>query len=175
MNFNSLHFFEHLTFDILQKLEIQENNIQKIDTLYRELKNYNQKQIRNFTRYDQKLPSIKEQIINWLEEEIQYLHKIAKLETNQIQSVVYMDDKVKFLTVFSVAQLSCFFGLLLKSDIIKHSNHRDIFRFIAENFKTNSTDKISLDSISSKYYNIESNTKNSVREKIIELLNLAKP
>lgn len=175
LNFNSLQFFEHLTFDILKKTEIPENNIQKIDILYRELKKYNQKQIRNFTRYDQKAPSIKEQIINWIEEEIQYLHKITKLDTNQIQSVVYIEDKVKFLTVFSVAQLSCFFGLLLKSEIIKHPNHRDIFRFISENFKTNSTDKISLDSISSKYYNIESNTKNSVREKIIELLNLAKP
>ncbi|QRE62576.1 hypothetical protein, partial [Flavobacterium psychrophilum] len=69
------------------ELEMQENNIQKIDVLYRELKNYNQKQTRNFTRYNQKVPSIKEQIINWIEEEIEYLTKKIKLEANQLTSV----------------------------------------------------------------------------------------
>jgi hypothetical protein len=58
--------------------------------------------------------------------------------------------------------------------VIKESNQRDIFRFIAENFKTKTTDQISIDSIKSRYYNVESTTKSAVREKIIELLNLAK-
>ncbi len=174
LNFNSLHFFDFLVMDISSKLKDEENNIQKIDILYRELKNYNQRQTRNFTRYNQKVPSIKEQIINWIEEEIEYLSKKIKLEANQFTNVSSNEEKIKFLTGLSVAQLCYFFALLIETGIIDHKNHTDIFRFISENFKTANTDKISRDSIKSKYYNIETSTKNAIREKIIALLSLTK-
>lgn len=174
LNFNSIEFFDNLTDDILSELSKQENNIQKIDTLYRLLKNYNQKQTRTFIKYNENLPSIKEQIINWIDEEIDYLSKKIKLEENQLTNISSNEDKIKFLTGLSVAQLSYFFALLMETGIIKHKNQIDIFRFISENFKTANTDKISTGSIKSKYYNIESTTKNIVREKIVELLGLTK-
>lgn len=174
LNFNSLQFFKFLTFDILQELETQENNIQKIDVLYRLLKNYNQKQSRNFIKYKANLPSLKEQIISWIEEEIEYLTKKIKLEANQLTNVSNNEEKIKFLTSLSVAQLSYFFGLLMETGIIKHKNQTDVFRFISENFKTTHSEKISVDSIKVKYYNVETSTKNSVREKIIELIGLTK-
>lgn len=174
LNFNSLHFFDSITDDIKKELESQENNIEKIDTLYRLLKNYNQKQTRNFIRFNEKLPSIKEQMISWIEEEIEYLTKKIKLQANQISLSVNTEAKIKFLTGLSVAQLSYFFGLLLQTGIIKHKNQRDVFRFISENFKTRIADTISVDSLNSKYYNVETATKKAVREKIIELLNLTK-
>jgi hypothetical protein len=173
-NYNTLCFFNYETNTIKRTLDKTESNVQKIDVLYRFLKTYNQRQTRSFMKFEIKLPSIKEQIINWIEEEIEYLHKKIRLENNQIQTINIAEDKIKFLTGFSVAQLSYFFGLLIKVGIIKHGNHRDIFRFIADHFKTNTTDKISPESINSKYYNVEENTKKSVREKIIELLNLTK-
>ena len=174
LNFNSLHFFDCLVMDISKEIKEVENNIQKIDILYRELKNYNQKQTRNFTRYNQKVPSIKEQIIHWIEEEIEYLTKKIKLEANQFRNVASNEEKIKFLTGLSVAQLCYFFALLIETGIIDHKNHADIFRFISENFKTAMTDKISTVSIKSKYYNIEMSTKNAIREKIIALLTLTK-
>ncbi|EKT4500175.1 hypothetical protein JE943_000139 [Flavobacterium psychrophilum] len=174
LNFNSLHFFDTITDDITKELERQENNIEKIDTLYRLLKNYNQKQTRNFMRFNEKLPSIKEQTISWIEEEIEYLTKKIKLQANQILPSVNTEAKIKFLTGLSVAQLSYFFGLLIQTGIVKHKNQRDIFRFISDNFKTNITNTISVDSLNSKYYNVETATKKAVREKIIELLNLTK-
>jgi hypothetical protein len=174
LNFNSLQFFKYLTFDILEELDTQENNIQKIDVLYRLLKNYNQKQSRNFLKYKTNLPPLKEQIISWIEEEIEYLTKKIKLEANQLTSVSTNEEKIKFLTGLSVAQLSYFFGLLMEVRIIKHKNQTDVFRFISENFKTNNAEKISVDSIKVKYYNVESNTKNAVREKILELIELTK-
>lgn len=174
LNFNSLQFFKYLTFEILQELEIQENNIKKIDVLYQFLKNYNQKQSRNYIKYKTNLPSLKEQIISWIEEEIEYLTKKMKLEAIQFTNSTSNEEKVKLLTGLSVAQLSCFFGLLMETGIIKHKNQTDVFRFISENFKTNNTEKISVDSIKVKYYNIENTTKKAVREKIIELLGLTK-
>ena len=172
LNFNSLQFFKYLTVEVLQELETQENNIKKIDILYRFLKNYNQKQSRNAIKYKSNLPSLKEQIIGWLEEEVEYLTKKVKLEANQ--NIANDEEKIKFLTGLSVAQLSYFFGLLMETGIIKHKNQTDVFRFISENFKTNNTEKISVDSIKVKYYNVESTTKNVLREKIIELVGLTK-
>jgi hypothetical protein len=172
LNFNSLQFFKYLTVEVLQELETQENNIKKIDILYRFLKNYNQKQSRNAIKYKSNLPSLKEQIIGWLEEEVEYLTKKVKLEANQ--NIANDEEKIKFLTGLSVAQLSYFFGLLMETGIIKHKNQTDVFRFISENFKTNNTEKISVDSIKVKYYNVESTTKNALREKIIELVGLTK-
>jgi hypothetical protein len=174
LNFNSLQFFKYLTFDILKELETQENNIQKIDVLYRLLKNYNQKQSRNFLKYKTNLPPLKEQIISWIEEEIEYLTKKIKLEANQLTNISNNEEKIKFLTGLSVAQLSYFFGLLMEVGIIKHKNQTDVFRFISENFKTNHSEKISVDSIKVKYYNVESNTKSAVRGKILELIELTK-
>ncbi|WP_281335866.1 hypothetical protein [Flavobacterium eburneipallidum] len=174
LNFNSTQFFDNLTDGILMELSKHENNIQKIDILYRLLKNYNQKQTRTFIKYNENLPSIKEQIISWIEEEIEYLSKKMKLDANQFTNISNNEDKIKFLTGLSVAQLSYFFALLIETGIIKHKNQADIFRFISENFKTVNTDKISTDSIKSKYYNIEITTRNVVREKIIELLGLTK-
>lgn len=174
LNFNSLKFFKHLTSDIIKELEEQENNIQKIDVLYWYLKNYNQKQVRNFIKYKQNLPSIKEQMICWIEEEIEYLSKKMKLDANQFTNISTNEEKLKILTSLSVAQLSYFFGLLMETGIIKYKNQTDVFRFISENFKTSNTEKISVDSIKVKYYNVESNTRKVLREKFIELLGLTK-
>lgn len=174
INFNSLQFFKYLTSEILEELKAQENNIKKIDILNQFLKNYNQKQSRNILKYKPNLPCLKEQIISWIEEEIEYLTKKIKLETNQFPNVTSNDEKIKLLTGLSVAQLSCFFGLLMETGIIKHKNQTEVFRFISENFKTNNTEKISVDSIKVKYYNVENTTKNVLREKIIELLGLTK-
>lgn len=167
LNFNSLYFFDYWTDEINVELEKHDTNIEKIDVLYKSLKNYNQKQTRNFIKFNNKLPTIKEQVVCWIEEEIEYLSKKIKLDANLLFSAKNNDTKIKIQTSLSVAQLSYFFSLLIQSGILKHKNQTDLFRFIADNFKTNITDQISADSIKSKYYNVESTTKNATRLKII--------
>ena len=174
LNYNSLQFFKYLTFDIVSKLDLLDTNIHKIDFLYRLLKDYNQKQVRCFIKYKQNLPPLKQQICNWIEEEIEYLSKKIKLEANQISITSNTEAKSKLLSGLSVAQLSYFFGLLMDIGIIKHKNHMDVFRFIADNFRTSNSENLSVDSIKSKFYNIETTTKSIIREKIIQLLSIAK-
>lgn len=173
LNYNSLKFFKYLTADIKEELELQENNIQKIEILYRMLKTYNQMNCRNLIKYKVNLPTIKKQIVNWIGEEIDYLNRKIKLETNQYTTVMAtLEDKPKLLCDFSVAQLSCFFGIMEKIGMIKPKNHTEVFRFIADNLKTINTDKISIDSIKAKYYNVESHTEMVVRDKLLELVRL---
>ena len=174
LNLNTFTLFDYITDNIYQQIENQENNIEKIDILHRTLKKYNQRQSINYNRFKEKLPTIKTQITNWIEEEIDYLQKKNVLEGENSNYLPKTEMKIKLQSGLSVAQLSYFFNLLLQTDMIQHKNQRDVFRFISENFKTKMSNNISLDSISSKYYNVELNTKNAVREKIIELLNLSK-
>lgn len=174
LNFNSLIFFKYITDNISKTIESLESNIQKIDKLYLILKCYNQKQIKNSKKYKNNLPSIKDQIISWLDEEIEYCTRKINLDSNQFRVPQENEIKTKFLSSLSVAQLSCFFGLLMETEIIKHKNQTDVLKFVAQNFRTKNTEKISLDSLRVKYYNVETGTKTAIREKIIELLSLAK-
>lgn len=174
LDLNSLKLFEYKIDTIISDLNQLDSTNDKINLLYEKRKNINQSQIKILKSYFRDYPSIKTQAIGWIEEEIEFLNKNLKLKN--INQTVQIEDKekTKIHTDFSVAQLSYFFNILHQSGVIKHSNQRDIFRFIAENFKTKTTEQISVDSIKSRYYNVESNTKSVVREKIIDLLNLAK-
>ena len=172
-NLNTLVFFDYLTDEMIKEIEQCDTNAQKLAQLFKMLKVQNQEPNSLNPKLKLKLPSIKQQLINWLEEEAEYIRKKIDLEEN-LQEMATPENKIKLLSGLSVAQLSYFSNLLLQVGIIKHDNHSEVLRFMANNFKTTMTDKISTGSFRSKYYNVEDSTKSSVREKIIDLLNLTK-
>jgi len=172
MNQNSLSFFDYKTDTFNNELNNCENSSQKLETLLRLLKASNQIVIQNTIGFKEKLPAINIQIKNWLTEEIEYLKNIMVLEASLPQST-FVSNKNKIMLGLSVAQISCFSSLLVQSGIIKHDNHSEVFRVLSDNFKTKNTDQISVDSLKSKFYNIENTTKTAIHEKIIELLNLS--
>jgi hypothetical protein len=174
LNLNNLEFFDYSTDKIQEALKFENSDIEKINKLYQLLKYYNQRQTRNFMKLRQNLPSIKHQIINWIEEEIEYLNKKNSLEKGNQFQIAHQEEFEKINTDLSVAQLSYFFGLLSQIGIIKPKSQIELFRFIAANFKTRSTNTISESSIKNKFYNVEATTVNKIREKIFELLNLSK-
>lgn len=174
LNLNALDFFDYYTEEINSELDNQESDTEKIKILYQYLKNTNQKQLYASNKWNAKLPSAKKQIAGWLEEEIQYLNQKRVLQSYSTTNAIHLETKIKFHTDLSVPQLSYFFGLLIQSGIIQPPTQRAIFKFISDHFKTKMTNSISTDSLNSKYYNVETATKNAVREKIIELLNFTK-
>ncbi|MGM8361835.1 hypothetical protein ACSV4D_07980 [Flavobacterium sp. ARAG 55.4] len=174
LNFNSFDFFDYYTDIIIKDLEKQPSEIGQIKLLYKYLKSTNQKQLHIQSKLIHNLPSTKEQIVAWIEEEIHYLNQKRLLEPYQPVKRENQEVNDKIQTGLSVPQLSYFFGLLIQTGIIQPKTQRAVFRFIANNFRTKITETISVDSINSKYYNVETATKMAVREKIIELLNLSK-
>lgn len=174
LNYNSLNLFAHIVDNIIASLNAIDTTNDKIKYLFEIRKNLNQKPTKIIKPFYQEYPHIKSQIIGWIEEEIEFFQSSAHLTTKSHTVPGAIATKGKIQTELSVAQLCYLFNLMHQSGVIKESNQRDIFRFIAENFKTKTTDQISIDSIKSRYYNVESGTKSAVREKIIELLNLAK-
>ncbi|WP_269242678.1 hypothetical protein [Flavobacterium limnophilum] len=174
LNFNSLDFFDYKTDEITKNLELLESDIEKTDLLFHLLKKFNQSRITNFRKFNQKIPSIKDQLTSWIEEEIEYLSRRKNLGINNNYNANSTEAKVKIQTSLSVAQLTYFFKILMKVKIIIHKNNADIFRFIAENFNTKSSTQISADSVKNNFYNADTNSKLRIRPFIIELLNLTK-
>lgn len=174
LNYNSKSFFDLQLRKIVSDLDNILTDKGKIDYLLRKIKTYNQIIYICSATYNPKLTSHKEQIINWLETEITYLKKSHALENPNPIVVPTAENKIKIRSGFSVAQLGYFFYLLQKTGIISHKNKRDIFRLIAENFTTAQTNNISPTSVSAKYYNVETSTKEAVKSKIIDLLNKVK-
>ena len=174
LNMNSIRFFDYKTNVIQKELEQCESDIDQLELLYKKLKKFNQHRSKIIKAFNHKLPDSKVQICNWLEEEINFINIKRNIGYQQMNTNKTVEPTNKILIGLSVAQISYFVNILMKTGIIKHSNQRDIFRMIADNFKTNGTDNISIDSLSSKFYNVETSTKNTIKEKIIELLNLTK-
>ncbi|HRZ33208.1 MAG TPA: hypothetical protein P5335_12165 [Flavobacterium sp.] len=174
LNLNSFKYFDYKTNKLKAELNKCESDFEQLELLYKKLKKFNQHQSKIIKAFNHKLPDSKVQICNWIEEEIEFLNRKLNLTGKNQLAIKPMEVKNKILIGLSVAQISYFVSILMKTGIIKHANQRDVFRMIAENFKTNGTDNISIDSLSSKFYNVETSTKNTIKEKIIELLNLTK-
>ncbi len=174
LNMNSVRFFDYTTNSIQQELDTYESYVERLELLYKKLKKFNQHRSKINKSFIDKLPEIKVQICNWIEEEIEFINHKLNLEGRNEKSIKPIEVKNKILLGLSVAQLGYFINILMQSGIIKHASQREVFRMISENFKTNITDNISVDSLSSKFYNVETSTKNTIKEKIIELLNLTK-
>ena len=174
LNFNSLDFFDYQIEEITANLESMDSDIEKTDWLFHLLKKFNQSRGENFRKFNQKLPTIKYQLISWVEEEIEYFSRKKKLGINSNTITYNTDSKIKIQTNLSVAQLTYFFKILMIVKIIVHKNNAEIFRFIADNFNTKSSSQISADSVKNNFYNADTNSKLKIRPYIIELLNLTK-
>lgn len=169
LNYNSLEFFDFETNRIRSCMENMETDIEKIGMLYQLLKYYNQRPARNHANLNQNFPCIKDQMINWIDEEIEYLTRKKTLESND-----NMEPIIKIKTSFSVRQLSYFFFILVQCGILQPKNHSDIFRLICKNFKTEKTDKMTFQSVKNNFYSAESSVVDFIRTKIFTLLNFTK-
>ncbi len=174
MNYNSLDFFDYKTDEITKNLESLDSDIEKTDLLYHLLKKFNQSRNKNFRKFNQKILPIKEQLISWIEEEIEYLSKRKDLGANNNSYTRNTDSKFKIQTGLSVAQLSYFIKLLMKVKIITHKNQAEVFRFAANHFSTIASTNVSAESIRSKFHNVEERAKIVMRSFIIDLMNLTK-
>lgn len=172
MNFNSLKFFNFIIAKIRQELEGIENTKDKLELLYRHIKEYNQLPVKSKFAYNNHLLPLKDQVIIWLKEEVYFLKKRMKnngQEANASQS--NLPGGAKIITKMSVAQSSYFFKVMYEIGMISNKNQREIFRFLSNNISTIKQENISFDSVSAKYYNVEHTTRLAVKDVIIRMLN----
>lgn len=175
LNYNSLRFFNYY---ILTLKEAQSgiNATEELIVFYSQhIKLINQQTAKPGLIYKTRLAPIKEQIGSWLCEELYYLEKKQQLmlpiETKRCVETV---SSTKIYTRLSVAQLALGVKLLLDAKLIKNNNSTELMRAVARNFRTERQEFISEESLRNKSYNIEAVTINSLRDTVIEFMNLLK-
>lgn len=172
VNFNSYRFFAYLTGQIKQDTVDIISHSGKVEVLSRYLKTINQiHEYPDLVLYPKQKP-IKEQISVWIIEEIEHLERSLKLKHNSENKNFQSESSdLKLHTEMSVAQLAYFIRTLIEVGIIKNSNQRDVLKLISGMFRTKQTDTISHESLRTRFYNIEDNTKLAVKDLVITMLN----
>ena len=108
-------------------------------------------------------PNVKDQVLEWLSHERDYLQEKWKLQTScpPQGDALRADFKVTF--DLSVSQVAFLIRTFVETGVIQNKNTSELIRFIARFVKTKKSERISLDSFRTKFYNTESGTKDAVK------------
>lgn len=172
VNFNSYRFFAYLTEQIKRDTKNISIHSGRVEMLSKYLKIYNQIHEYPDLVLNSKQKPIKEQISLWIIEEIEYLERTLKLKqvlepTNSNPGT----NDYKLQTDMSVAQLGYLIRIMIEVGIIKNPNQRDVLRLFSGIVKTKHADTISPESLRTRFYNIEENTRLAIKDLVIKMLN----
>lgn len=172
VNFNSFKFFAYCTEYIKAQYQEKDTLTDQIDNLALTSKIINQTQQKPRVAYCNERQSLKHTLIAWIDEEIAFLEKRHQLTFNMpvVQSDSFT-DKFKLQTNMSVAQLAYFIRLLVEEKIITNRNQREVLQFFARFTRTKKAENVSAESLRTRYYNVDTSTKEAVKDLIIRLLN----
>ena len=149
LNFNCSSFviyeFDRLV-DMITQLSTKS---EKIKLLRTELKAINQMPMKTNYFYVEDMPSLKEQVSTWIEEEIKYCEAGHFL---QPATGANTDLENKIHTTLSVAKLSLLVRLLVVDKIIINRTVAPMLRTVAKTFSTLQREEISFGSLETKYH-----------------------
>jgi hypothetical protein len=168
LNFNSLAYFDFLTNEIkadIEKLNTIHDRIVKLSLCFKEL---NQTPIKPGLAYNSQQKTIYEFVNQWIVEEMCFLEKTSQVVSIRPNGI---DTSFKIVTDLSVPQLAYFLKILVDTGILKSNNDSDLIKFIASFTRSKKTDRISPESLRTKYYTVEENTKDELKKVVIKLLN----
>lgn len=147
-NFNCSAFVMY-EFDRLVEMITQlSSKSEKINLLRKELKTVNQLSVRKNYCFDENMPSLKEQVSTWIEEEIKYSEAGHFAQS----SAMAADPENKIQTTLSVAKLSLLIRLLVVDKIIINRTVAPMLRTIAKTFTTLQREEVSVGSLETKYH-----------------------
>ena len=172
-NLNALHFFKYFCNKVQVRIDAANSTTRKLQILCHSSKLVKQEVYTGKLRFEKNLPPIKEQLINWIEQEAKFLKKEISLNDITPQ-IANCKEKTKINSGMSVAQIGYFCGLMIRSGIVESENVSELLRVVCENFKTSKSENISHESLRQKYYSVEDATVEAVHEKLLELIKLTK-
>lgn len=148
-NFNCSSFVIY-EFDRLVELVTQlQSKAEKINVLRTELKIINQLPARINYCFDEDMPSLKQQVSTWIEEEIKYCEAGHFIQSATGSNT---DAENKIQTTLSVAKLSLLVRLLVVDKIIINRTVAPMLRTVAKTFTTLQREEISFGSLETKYH-----------------------
>lgn len=166
LNFNNIKYMNYFKGSIIKKIELFQNDADRLDKLWFFLKEFNQLYTNKNFCFNFKNRSLKKVIANWFEQEINYLEKkieqslIPPIEleknTNNLK-VKYTDHKISCL--LSADQLALILRAGDESRIISAKSMSAVFKTIVPYLSTPYKTELSYHSVRSKSYNAEDKDK----------------
>lgn len=144
-------------------------NQEKIAALRFEQKKINQLPLKPNCCYNPNMPSLKEQINGWIDEEVKFLENVQipeKVADKQNEN----EDKIH--TSLSVAKLAVLLRLLVIDKIIINRTVAPMLRVAAKIFTTLQKDDISFGSLETKYHAPDKATINAVKDLLFKWINI---
>lgn len=160
-NFNSPCFIDYELETIKTELQNTHTNVDRISILQHKLDFISQLKLKSGTSFDNKQPSAKKQIIDWLYAEIK---RIELKEKNANGSDLQITPENKIQTTLSVAKLAVLIRLLVVDKIIINPTIAPMLKTVSKLFTTLQKDEISFGSLETKYHAPDKATLNMMKD-----------
>lgn len=169
LNYNEDNFIAYEN-EWLKELTKELPSIQeKVAALRFEQKKINQLSLKPNCCYNPNMPSLKDQINGWIDEEVKFLEN-TQLPEKVGDKMNENEDKIH--TTLSVAKLAVLLRLLVIDKIIINRTVAPMLRVAAKIFTTLQTDDISFGSLETKYHAPDKATINAVRDMLFKWINI---
>lgn len=171
LNYNSVKVLTYHAHFITALIDAAETRSEKIEKLSFILKKLNQAQVNPGMRYYPPGPSLKDQLNSYINEEIEYQEKLQQLNApspDRPHNPFSSGFRLKFDA--SVSQLAYLLRVLVETKIIINNNLTQVLQFFARYVETQQSDSVSFGSLRSKFYTLETGTRDSVRNMLLSML-----
>lgn len=169
LNYNEDNFITY-EYEWLKELTTElPTNQEKIAALRFEQKKINQLPLKPNCCYNPNMPSLKEQINGWINEEVKFLENV-QLPEKVADKLNENEDKIH--TSLSVAKLAVLLRLLVIDKIIINRTVAPMLRVAAKIFNTLQKDDISFGSLETKYHAPDKATINAVKDLLFKWINI---
>jgi hypothetical protein len=171
LNYNSVKVLTYHAHHINALLDTLETRGEKIEKLSFILKNINQAQVKPGIAYNLRAASLKSQLGNYISEELDYHERLQQLSNRSSGSPGdgFLEGfKLKFEA--SVSQLAYLIRVLVGTKIILNNNLTQVIQFLVRFVITKKSEALSYASFRTKFYNVETGTKQSVRNMLLSMI-----
>ena len=169
LNYNEDNFITY-EYEWLKELTTElPTNQEKIAALRFEQKKINQLPLKPNCCYNPNMPSLKEQINGWIDEEVKFLENV-QIPEKVADKLNENEDKIH--TSLSVAKLAVLLRLLVIDKIIINRTVAPMLRVAAKIFTTLQKDEISFGSLETKYHAPDKTTINAVKDLLFKWINI---
>lgn len=171
MNYNSVKVLTYHAHYISSLLDQAETRAEKIEKLSFVLKKINQAQVKPGIRYNPNGLPLRDQLNNYVTEEIDYQERLQQLNSgapDKSSDSFLPGFKLKFEA--SVSQLAYLLRLFMETKVILNNNLSQVLHFLVKYIITKRSETISYGSFRSKFYSVDTGTKESVRSMLVSMI-----
>lgn len=168
--FNNYKFIQYLTNEIRMDLETISTLQEKRLYLLKQKKLIEQciKAIK--TPFDPETNDVSEILCDWIDKEIALVDEQILHYSNSTE--VQKTETYKIETALTSKELAVFFKTMSDGDIVVSKSQSEIARWISANFKTSTSESISISQSRNNLYNSDPRTIEKVKQVCIEMVNI---